>query len=86
MAGSVFPQIARLHHFFPFFSTLISSAHRFPGNPLRIVDVFRRSLNSLLMYQIDIAQARLLMGIQLKQFCLDGKLVSSSDSIVARIE
>jgi hypothetical protein len=53
--------------FFPFFSTLVGSAHRFPGNLLRIVDVFRRSLHSLLMYQIDIAQARLLMGIQLKQ-------------------
>ena len=47
--------------------------------------MFRRSLNSLLMYQIDIAQGRLLMGIKLKQFCLDGKLVSSSNGIVARI-
>ena len=47
--------------------------------------MFRRSLNSLLMHQVDIAQSSLLMRIQFKEFCLDGKLVSSSDSIVARI-
>src|ERR1700730_13588191 len=50
-----------------------------------MVDVFCRSLNSLLMHQVDIAQSSLLMRIQFKEFCLNGKLVSSSNSIVARI-
>ena len=47
--------------------------------------MFRRSLHSLLMYQIDIAQGRLLMGIKLEQLCLDEKLVSGSNGIIARI-
>ena len=37
--------------FLALFPPFISGAHRFPGDPLRIADVLRRSLHALLMDQ-----------------------------------
>ena len=73
MVGSVFPQIARLHHFSPF--SLPSSVAHIDSQATRsgLLTCSAAPCNSLLMYQINVAQGRLLMGIQLKQFCLDGE-------------
>src|SRR6516164_8116196 len=46
---------------------LVGGAHRFPGNTVRVADMFGRALGALLMDQIKVAQCGLLMRLYLEQ-------------------
>src|ERR1700738_2502376 len=71
--------------FFTFLFTFIGNAHRFPRNPVWLVDVFCGSLPSLLVNQIKIAERRFLVSIQFKKHSFSREFVGRRDGIVARI-
>ena len=70
---------------FTFLSTVSGSAHRFPRNPVWLVDVLCGSLPSLLVDQIKIAERRFLVRIQFKKCSFRRELGGRRDGIVARI-
>ena len=70
---------------FTFLSTFIGSAHRFPRNPVWLVDVLCGSLPSLLMNQIKVAERPFLVSIQFKKHSFSREFVGRRDGIVARI-
>jgi len=55
MAGSVLPQIARLHPLFAFLPAFAGSTHGFPGDAIRLADVLGGAFPALLMDQVKIA-------------------------------
>src|SRR5262249_11680200 len=63
--------------------SLVGGAHRFPGNAVRMADMFGRALGALLMDQIKVAQCRLLMRLYLEQDRGRREFVGSGDGIVA---
>src|ERR1700730_11089594 len=71
--------------FVTFFPALVGSAHRLPGDPLRMADVFRGALPALLMNQIEIAEGRFLMRIPFEQGRLSDEFVGGCNRIVAGI-
>src|SRR5580698_4699696 len=81
ISGSVFCQMARLHHFSP---------RCWPSSVAHMDCQATRSgwltcscaLNALLMDQIQIAQGRMLVGAQFEQLGLDDDLVGGGDGVV----
>jgi hypothetical protein len=85
IAGSVLPQIARLHHRSPF--SLPSSVAHIDLQAMRFgcATCSARALPSLLMNQIQITESRFFAGPELEEQSLRGEFVSASDGIVTRI-
>ena len=67
-----------------FFFAFIGGTHGFPGDALRMRNVFCRALPSLLMNQIQITESRFFAGPELEEQSLRGEFVSASDGIVTR--
>ena len=70
---------------FTFFVTFIGGTHGFPGNALRMANVFCGPLPSLLMNQIEITESWVFTSLRVKEQRLRGKFVSSCNGIVAGI-
>ena len=68
-----------------FLSAFIGSAHRFPGNPVWLTNMFYGSPPALLVNRIEIAERRFLMRIQFKKSDFSREFVGCRDGIVAGI-
>src|SRR5580700_560575 len=79
MVGSVFCQLARLHHFSPFCLPSLVTHIDFHDNPVWLVDVFCGSLPSLLVNQIKFAERRFLVSIQFKKHSFSREFVGRRD-------
>src|ERR1700739_1340999 len=66
-------------------SAFVRGAHRFPGDPLRMADMFGRASPSLLMNQIEVADGRLSVSILFKERRLGDQFVSGRYSVIARV-
>ena len=83
IVGSVFSQMARLHHFSPF--SLPSSVAQSISRQSGLADLRVLLLPvTLLMNKIEIAEARLLMGVGFQKRSFSRELVRRRDCIVTR--
>ena len=71
--------------FHALFLAFVGLAHGLPGDPFRMARVFRRSLPSLLMNQVEIVESRFPAYVSFKQRRLAEKFVAGRNRIVAGI-